>query len=186
MEKQEKKDRPYVLLQLPRLLQDVLTHDCEQCGDGWLLKSDSEFGEIIQSCISPSLKPASRTLTEDQIKLYLPVTDITKHTYTRYFLCIHREQENMIRMYIDATFRLRVGQWFFEGRRLGYREKDIINAIVSQYGWKSSSDSYEMIKKIDYRQRDKLVKEVRTNISEALINNAPKKRESKDRELPFE
>ena len=92
----------------------------------------------------------------------------------------------MIRIYIDATFRLRVGQWFFEGRRLGYREKDIINAIVSQYGWKSSSDSYEMIKKIDYRQRDKLVKEVRTNISEALINNAPRKKESKDRELPFE
>ena len=163
--------RPFVILRLSKKLKDVLKHDCEKCGDGWLLNSSSEIGNLIQALVTPTLMPTKCTLTDDDIKVYLPISEKTHYIYERYYIYVKNEHQQMIAKYIDSVFQLRVGQWFLEGRRRGYRQTDIINAIIAEYGLWDSEDNHEMLKKMDYRQRKKVIAEVKKNIGEGIMEN---------------
>lgn len=171
MENQGSEQKPFVYLRISKLLQDVLKHDCEKYSDGWMIKTTTEIGNIIMALISPSLRPTQCTFVDESIKLYLPVNEWNHYTLTNYFITIKPEHQRMIGKYIDSMFRLRVGQWFLEGRNRGFRQKDIIKGIISEYGLWDSNDNFEMIKKMDYRQRKKIIKEVRQTINEGLADN---------------
>jgi len=171
MENQINESRPYVFIELPKLLLDVMKHECMKCGDGWLVNETTEIGLLIVSLVSPSIKPPRSSGTEECIKIYLPVNPKTQYTFTHYFLSVKLEHQRMIKNYVDAMFRLHVGQWFLEGRQRGFHQKEIINAVISQYGFRSSADNYEMIKKMDYRTRQKVVREVRKEIESGIIDD---------------
>lgn len=177
-------ERPYVWLQLEHRLHDVLRHESKVLSDGLLLNSDSMLGQFIIDRVEPSLFPQKPMGGDDWLKLYLPVTDQTRHVYTKYYLCIapfHREQiQDEVRLFL----KLRCWQWDIEARAMGYGEKQIVESFCAAYGMRQSEDRHEMVKKIMYRQRRNIREEIARTIEPIHDRNLPRRKRSALQKLP--
>lgn len=168
------KERPYVYLALPRRLHDVIRHESKQMPDGFLLDGESVLGLFIIDRVSPDMFPPKRTLTDDCIKLYLPVNERNKYAYENYYFTIKPFYREQILNEVNLFLRYKAWQWDIEGRKMGYGEKQIVESFLAAWGMRQSEDAYEMIKKMMYRERRKTREEIARHISGNLLRNDSK------------
>lgn len=177
-------ERPYVWLPLEHRLHDVLRHESKVMPDGLLLNGDSMLGQFIIDRVEPTLFPQKGTGGEDWLKLYLPVTDQTRHIYQKYYLTIapfHREQiQDEVRLFL----KLRCWQWDVEARSMGYGEKQIVESFCAAYGLRQSEDRHELVKKIMYRQRRNVREEIARTIEPIHVGHLPRRSRSASSKRP--
>lgn len=166
-------ERPYIILPLEPRLHDVLLHEAQKMPDGLLLDGESMLCKFIIDRVEPTLFPPKPPVGSEWLKLYLPVSDQNRYTYSKYYLTIssfHREQiQEEVRLFL----KLRCWQWDVEARSMGYGEKQIVESFCSAYGMRQSEDRYEMVKKIMYRQRRNIRDEIARHIGPLHIKNLP-------------
>ena len=75
----------------------------------------------------------------------------------------------MLQSYIEASFRIRVREYFVAGYEKGHKQDRIIRAFLMAYNIKNNAINYDAVKKFDYRNRQRMVKEVNRDIQLSLF-----------------
>lgn len=159
--------RPWVWLPLTGIQQDIVRHECDTLPDGYLLHTTSSIGQMICSAVrAADRKPQPPEGKTGGLRLYIPQTRHNQYLLRSRWIYIPPFLQHQLTQYIDAWFRLTVRQWFCEGRRRGYTQKQICEAIISEYGLWSSADNFSMLKKMDFRERRKLACDMQRTLAD--------------------
>lgn len=112
-----------------------------------------DIGKHIFANVSPSERPCNRPLKNNIVEFILPLTEISKDYLRTNFLTVNAWQEQMIQDFIDTNFRAWVRERFEIGYYKRLDQKLIIEAILRGLNLRNNTDNFDMIKKIDYRNR---------------------------------
>lgn len=164
--------KPKVTIELAPYLQDYLYHEFAKSadGDGVQINSTNDIGKFIQAMITLSDRPPHQELKEHPISIYLPVLEWNHHILRENFLYVPEWKQRMLQEYIEASFRLKIREYFLAGYEKGYKQDRIIRAFLFAYNIKHNALSYDAVKKYDYRNRQRVVKEVNKDIQLALFD----------------
>lgn len=143
---------------------DFLRHelDSDEKGD-LLLTRRSDIGKYICSQITEldvknftSKINASQTC---QVLNFVVPRNAQNHYICEYRYCgVSKWAEQKINDFLEIEFKQRVRLLFEAGRKRGFKQKDIINAILEEYNIKNCALNYDTIKKYDYRHNRKMCK----------------------------
>ena len=148
-------ERTFAWLPLSPILQDVVKHDSERVADGWLLKTSSIIGEFVTSLVRfTDQRP--QVPQEPCMKVYIPVTRWTQDQLERYYADFRSCDVARIAALVDSQMRHRVMMWMEAGRWNRYTQQQCLLGFIDEYGLRASEDNYEMLKKIAYRERVKV------------------------------
>ena len=163
--------KPQVTIDLQPYLQDYLYHEfaASDRQEGIQVASTNDIGLFIQSMITLSDRPPHQELKEHPITLLLPVNEWNHRIFRENFLYIPEWKQRMLQDYIEASFRLRVREYFVAGYEKGYKQDKIIKAFLLAYNIKHNAINYDAIKKYDYRTRQRVIKEVNRDIQLSLF-----------------
>ena len=162
-------EKPFVIIDLEPHLHDFLYHDFEADKDGGiLLNTSNEIGRYIQSMISVSDLPVRLPSMENPISLILPIQEWNHYVINHNFIHVVKWKAKMIQDFLEAMWRIRVREYFVAGYEKGYNQDRIINAFLTSYNIKKNKVSYDQIKKIDYRNRKKINKQIANEIQLSL------------------
>lgn len=144
----------------------------------WIFEADSkgpikinrkhEIGQHIFANVLPGDKSVSRPRQNNQVTFILPLTEISKDYLRSNFLKVDAWAEERIRDFINSNFRAWIRARFELGYSKRLDQKLIIEAILRGLNLRNNSDNFDMIKKIDYRNRRRK-EEIRF---EALLKNS--------------
>ena len=112
-----------------------------------------EIGQHIFANVSPGNKPNVRPVQNNQVTFILPLTESSKDYLRSNFLKTDAWQEEKIRDYIDSIFRAWVRERFEIGYYKRLDQKQIVEAIIRGLNLRNNTDNFDMIKKLDYRNR---------------------------------
>ena len=85
------------------------------------------------------------------------------------FIFIPDWKQKQLQEYIEATYRIRIREYFVAGYEKGYKQDKIIRAFLFAYNIKNNAVNYDAIKKFDYRNRKKIIKQVDQDIQLSLF-----------------
>ena len=120
--------------------------------------------------VTLSDRPPHQELKENPITLFLPIQEWNHHLLRENFIYIPEWKQRMLQEYIEASFRIKVREYFVVGYEKGFKQDKIIRAFLYAYNIKNNALNYETIKKYDYRNRKRVVKEVNKEIQLSLFN----------------
>ena len=163
-------EKPSVIIDLAPHLHDFLYHEFKCKKEGSVtINSTNDIGKYIQSMISISALPVKPVITDNSIVIILPIQEWNHYILSHNFLQVVKWKENMIHSFLEAAWRTRVREYFITGYEKGYNQDHIINAFLMAYNIKKNKFTYDQIKKIDYRNRRKMNKEVADDIQLSLF-----------------
>jgi hypothetical protein len=150
--------KPQITLDLPSILHSYIrfVFDTPTCEDYIILNRKHEIGKLINAMVLTSDVPVRRPLTDNPVKLILPVTENNVNPVKFHFIYVSPWGEEKIRDYIDAHFRLWIKRRFEIGYELNYEQRDIVEAILRGLNERNQAANFDAIKKIDYRNRRKI------------------------------
>ncbi len=161
--------RPHVFIELSPLLQDFLYKEFECKEKGSIsLNTRNEIGKFINSMITVSPTPPRIPCGDEMITILLPIQEWNHFVLSGNFITIVSWKEQMIREYLDALYRLRIREFFNVGYEKGMNQDRLIKAFLELYGSKNNAANYDTIKKIDFRNRKKISKEIATAVQLSL------------------
>lgn len=117
----------------------------------------ADIGKHIYSHVQSRNKNIQRPEKNHFVTFILPLTEFGKdelRTRKRY-LTVDAWSEEKIRDYIDSDFRAWVRERFEIGYFKNVEQTKIIDTILRGLSLRNNSDFFDMIKKIDYRNRRK-------------------------------
>ena len=139
--------KPQVTIELPPHLHDYLYH---------------EFG-------TPRGEEAITVTAANDLGKLLPVQEWNHFIFQENFIYIPEWKQRMLREYIEASYRIRIREYFIAGYEKGYKQDRIIRAFLYAYNIKNNAINYDAVKKYDYRNRQRMVKEVDRDIQLSLF-----------------
>lgn len=145
-------------INLKPVLEDFLRHEMGCPSGPVLISRASNAGKFIYSHITTCLAPPKKNDFANPVELCIPITAANRHLVGYRFLFISKWGEEKIQDYLDAEFNLRLQLMFETGYRKGFRQKDIIEAILQSYNIRHTAVSFDMVKKADYRNRRRIRK----------------------------
>lgn len=159
-------ERPSVIIELQPYLQDYLLHEFggKPTDSGVMVNSDSDIGNFIQSMVTLRDRPLKKEIKDYPFTIYLPISGFNHHILRENFFYIPEWKQQLIRKYIEASFRLKQREFFVTGYEKGFKQDIIIKSFLQAYNIRNNALNYESVKKYDYRNRMKTVKEVREMI----------------------
>lgn len=165
--------KPYVTIELQPYLHDFLYHEfgCTRGTDEYIqVTSANDLGKFIQAMVTVSDRPPQQSLKDYPIKLCLPIREWNHFILKENFIYIPEWKQQMLRDYIEASFRIRIREYFVSGYEKGYKQDRIIKAFLAAYNIKANALNYDAVKKYDYRNRRRIVKEVNHDIQLTLFD----------------
>ena len=164
-------DKPFVTIELQPFLQDYMLHEFPKspAGDGVMVNSDNDMGILVQTMVTVTDRPPRQETKDFPFRLYLPVQEWNHYIFRENFIYIPEWKQQMLRMYIEASFRLRVREYFVTGYELHHKQDTLIRAFLQAYNIRHNALSYEAVKKYDYRNRKKVLKQVNREIQLSLF-----------------
>lgn len=159
--------KPFVIIELQPHLHDFLYHEfgCDKKEDGVFVSTKNDIGKFIQAMVTITDRPAKQELKDNPIKLYLPIQEWNHFILAENFIYVPEWKQYMIQDYIEASFRLRIREFFQSGYEVGHKQDIIIKSFLAAYNIKNNTLNYDTIKKYDYRNRQRVIKEVKKEIS---------------------
>ena len=163
-------EKPSVTIELAPYLHDYLYHEfgCRKEG-GVMVATTNDLGKMIQAMVTIKDRPPRLPLKENPITLYLPTQEWNHFILNENFLYIPEWKQRMLQDYIEASFRLRIREYFVAGYEKGFKHDKIIKAFLMEYNLKNNAINYDAINKYDYRNRKKMIKEVNKEIQLSLF-----------------
>lgn len=165
-------EKPSVTIELALYLHDYLYHEfgCKKEG-GVMITSANDMGKIIQSMVTIKDRPPRLPLKDNPITLFLPTQEWNHFILNENFLYIPEWKQRMLQEYIEASFRIRIREYFIAGYEKGYKQDKIIRAFLMAYNIKMNALNYDSVKKYDYRNRQRIIKEVHQDIQLSLFDD---------------
>lgn len=114
------------------------------------------IGKHIFSHVLKSDLPVKRPVKNNPVVFTLPTTDNSFQALKNSFLFVDDWAEMKINDFIKADFDLWVRRRFESGYFYRLQQKEIIDAILRGLNLRMNAVNFDMIKKIDYRNRRKL------------------------------
>ena len=99
----------------------------------------------------------------------MPVQECNHFIFQENFIYIPEWKQRMLREYIEASYRIRIREYFIAGYEKGYKQDRIIRAFLYAYNIKNNAINYDAVKKYDYRNRQRILKEVDSDIQLSLF-----------------
>jgi hypothetical protein len=115
-----------------------------------------DIGRYIISMIRFAEFPQAIEAKNQAIELILPNGSFDTHENK--FIFLSKEDEYKINDYISCTFNLEFKQVMIIGKELGLQQKDIIYAFMVRKKLPPNEKNFDMLKKKDYRNKQKTVK----------------------------
>lgn len=165
-------DKPYVTIELLPHLHDYLYHEFKAKDaniDGVNINSSSDIGKMIQAMITVSDRPRACAIKDNPITLYLPKSEWNHRILEENFLYIPEWKQRLLQEYIEASYRLKIREYFIAGYEKGYKQDKIIRAFLFAYDIKNNAINYDAVKKYDYRNRQRIVREVNQDIQLSIF-----------------
>ena len=168
--KETERIKPSVIVELEPYLQDFLFHEFGQPRnhDGIVVSGSHDIGRMIQSLVTVTDRPKKQPLGEHPVTLYLPIKSWNHTLFEENFIYIPEWKQQQLRLYIEASFRIKVREYFLAGHQKGYRQDHIIRAFMEAYNIKHNALSYDQLKQLDYRNRRKITREIALDISRSI------------------
>lgn len=163
-------DKPLVYIDLEPHLADFLRHEFMQSKkeESLLVDGSNDIGLLIQAFITVSDRPRKQEITENTICLALPLQSWNHAIFQENFIYIPKWKQKQLSLYLEAQFRVRLKEFFQVGYEKGFKQDMIIRAFLDNYNIKNNAINYDTIKKYDYRNRRKIVKQVSEEIQLSL------------------
>ena len=163
--------RPNVIIELKPYLHDYLYHEfgCRPTDEGVNVTAANDIGKFIQAMVTVTDRPPKQSIKEHPITLYLPIQEWNHFILQENFIYIPEWKQRMLQSYIEASFRIRVREYFVAGYEKGHKQDRIIRAFLMAYNIKNNAINYDAVKKFDYRNRQRMVKEVNRDIQLSLF-----------------
>lgn len=163
--------KPKVTIELSPHLHDYLYHEfgTPRGEEGVQVKGSNDLGKFIQSMITVSDRPPKQDIKEHPITLLLPIQEWNHFIFRENFIYIPEWKQQMLQNYIEASFRIRVREYFVTGYEKGYKQDRIIRAFLFAYNIKNNAVNYDAVKKYDYRNRQRMIHEVDREIQMSLF-----------------
>ena len=163
--------KPQVIIELPPHLNDYLFHEfgTPRSEEAITVTAANDLGKLIQSMITVSDRPPKQAIKEHPVTLVLPVQEWNHFIFQENFIYIPEWKQRMLREYIEASYRIRIREYFIAGYEKGYKQDRIIRAFLYAYNIKNNAINYDAVKKYDYRNRQRIVKEVDRDIQLSLF-----------------
>lgn len=167
----QEKIKPFVTIDLEPYLQDFLFHEFGQSRnhEGVVVSGTHDIGRMIQALVTVTDKPRKQELGNHPIKLFLPIQSWNHSLFDENFIYIPEWKQHQLRLYIEASFRIKVREYFLAGHQKGYRQDHIIRAFLAAYNIKHNALSYDQLKQYDYRNRRKITREIAADILQAVV-----------------
>ena len=164
--------RPNVIIDLPLHLHDYMYHEfgSNKSEEGVLISSSNDIGRYIQAMVTVADRPPKQPIKDNPITLLLPIQEWNHFILQENFIYIPEWKQRMINDYIEASFRLRIREYFVAGYEKGYQQDKIIKAFLMSYAIKNNAINYDAVKKYDYRNRQRIIKEVKNDIQLSLFD----------------
>jgi hypothetical protein len=164
--------RPNVVIELPLHLHDFIYHEFgnNKSEEGVLISSSNDIGRYIQAMVTVADRPPKQPIKDNPITLLLPIQEWNHFILQENFIYIPEWKQRMINDYIEASFRLRIREYFVAGYEKGYQQDKIIKAFLMSYAIKNNAINYDAVKKYDYRNRQRIIKEVKNDIQLSLFD----------------
>lgn len=164
-------NKPLIDIDLPQLCIDFLYHEFEEQDGGIMLKTSNDIGKYINSMLTVSATSPAVPMTEYHIIIYLPVNAWNHHIFSGNYITIIPWKRKMLEQFIMAEFKLRTRAYFLTGYEKGYSQDNIIKGFLKSYSIKNNTVNYDSIKKMDYRNRERITEEVNNDIQSQLTLN---------------
>lgn len=158
--------RPNVIIDLPLHLHDYMYHEfgCNKSEEGVLISSANDIGKYIQAMVTVADRPPKQPIKDNPITILLPIQEWNHFILQENFIYIPEWKQRMLQDYIEASFRIRIREYFVAGYEKGYQQDKIIKAFLMSYAIKNNAINYDAVKKYDYRNRQRTIKEVKKDI----------------------
>ena len=172
---------PTITIDLPPHLHDYLYHEfgTPRGEEAVRVTAANDLGKLIQSMITVSDRPPRQPDKEHRpprqpdkehpITLALPIQEWNHFIFQENFIYIPEWKQHMLQSYIEASYRIRIREYFVAGYEKGYKQDRIIRAFLYAYNIKENAMNYEAVKKYDYRIRKRMVREVDRDIQLSLF-----------------
>ena len=114
------------------------------------------LGEFIFGCISVEKIWEKRDTMLNPVEFILPDTDgHIVYAYRTNYVYFKKWVEVILISHIEGDFRIHLKAAFAEGYDRGWKQDRIVLGILRELNLRSNAVNYEMVKKIDYRNRRK-------------------------------
>jgi hypothetical protein len=162
-------EKPSITIDLKKHLHDFLLHEFKTDEHGAIiLHRRSDVGLFIDSMWDVSKQPKEARLMEHPVRIIIPVSEENHYILQNNFIHVPVWKESQINKYLEAEFRRRVRDFFAIGYEKKFKQIDIIESFLSQYGMKNNAINFDQIKKLDYRNRETLKKTISKEIQSAV------------------
>lgn len=163
-------EKPQITINLAPHLHDFLYHEFKRDDkEAVVLSTANDIGKYISSMVTIKDRPPKKVEMENPITLILPIQEENHYILTHNFLYIPKWKEKMIQDYLESSWKIRVREYFIVGYEKGFSQDKIISAFLLAYNIKKNRFTYDQIKKIDYRNRKKINKQVSDEIQLSLF-----------------
>lgn len=164
--------KPSVTIELAAHLHDYLYHEfkSDRKLDGVAVNTVSDIGKMIEAMITVCERPPKMALKDNPIKLYLPIQNWNHRILNENFIYIPEWKQTQLQEYIEASYRIKIREYFVSGYEKGYKQDKIIKAFLLAYNIKNNAINYDAVKKFDYRNRQRVIKEVNKEIQLSLFD----------------
>jgi len=119
---------------------------------------------LVRYCDFPQKR--QKNTEKELIDFLLPSTNLS--SFSNHFVTVTAEGERKIQLFIQSEFQLSVRYYFVTGYEKGFSQKNIINAFIERYELPDNAISYEAIKKADYRNRTRIIKDIMQEIESCI------------------
>jgi hypothetical protein len=163
-------DRPIITIDLKKHLHDFLLHEFEVDKTGAILLTNRHYiGSYINLMWDASKYPVPIGTKENPVRLSLPLDTKYYHVKCSKFLYVSDVKEQIIQNFLEREFRMRVRFYFIVGYEKKFKQKQIIESFLKNYGMKHNAISFDQIKKMDYRNRVDLLNNIKNEIQHTII-----------------
>jgi len=152
-----------VYIIIDKLLEQYLRKEFNSPKGSIVVTRDNPLGKFI-TCHTRWAKEKPK-YRDGSIQISIPDSRYVDQEY--YYGFMTREDEKNVIDYIESQFDLSVKAFFVKGHNLKFLQKDIIDLIIGYFSLTVESNTYEMLKKRDFRNRKKIF-----NMRLELIKNS--------------
>jgi len=131
-----------------------------------LLTNGNPVGKMINSLWETSPYPVN-TKFENEVRVYLPIHPGSNYRLKFNFIYIDKWKTEQLRIFIESYFEIVIREFFVNGYEKHYQKKTIIEMILADLNRYEYSFTYDQISKFDYRNRVKIVENIRFDIKKS-------------------
>ena len=116
--------KPQITIDLPPHLHDFLYHEfgTERSEEAVAVTAANDLGKLIQSMITVADRPPKQAIKEHPVTLALPIQEWNHFIFKENFIYIPEWKQRMLREYIEASYRIRIREYFVAGYEKGYNQ----------------------------------------------------------------